>query len=200
MFRRSKSEPSVADSRDADATAASQGKGRPTPSRREAEAANKAKAKVPRTRKEQAAARRQARADAGTKMREAMRTGEDRYLPARDQGPARRFIRDHVDSQLMILELLLPVMVVLLVFGWVGGRGAAAFTNLALLLMIVVIFIEALRLRFTLRRELRRRFPDDPKATSGATTYAVMRALQVRPWRKPDRQVRLGQQLPERYR
>ncbi len=200
MFRRTKSEPSTVESTDADATAISQGKGRPTPSRREAEAANKAKAKVPRTRKEQAAAKRLARADAGTRMREAMRSGDDRYLPARDQGPARRFIRDYVDSSLMILELLLPLMVVLLVVGWVGGRNAAAFTNLALLLMIVVIFIEAVRLRFTLRRELRRRFPDDPKASSGATAYAVMRALQVRPWRKPDRQVRLGQQLPDRYR
>jgi hypothetical protein len=200
LFRRTKSEPTPAESVNADATATSQGKGRRTPSRREAEAANKAKAKVPRTRKERAAAKRLARSDAGTRMREAMRTGDDRYLPARDQGPARRFIRDYVDSSLMILELLLPLMVVLLVVGWVGGRNAAAFTNLALLLMIVVIFIEAVRLRFTLRRELRRRFPDDPKASSGATTYAVMRALQVRPWRKPDRQVRLGQQLPERYR
>jgi hypothetical protein len=72
LFRRSKSEPSsnsVAD----DGTSTAQKKGRPTPSRREAEAANKAKAKVPRTRKEMAAARRLARSESSTKMRQATR-------------------------------------------------------------------------------------------------------------------------------
>jgi hypothetical protein len=200
LFRRTKSESSQGQPDDADSGFGVQKKGRPTPSRREAEAANKAKAKVPRTRKEQSAARRRARTDAGARMREAMHTGDDRYLPARDQGPARRFIRDYVDSSLMILELLLPLMFVLLVVGWFGGRSAAAFSNLALLGMILVILVETVRLRFALRRELARRFPDDPTASSGATMYAVMRALQVRPWRKPNRQVRLGQRLPERYR
>jgi hypothetical protein len=133
-------------------------------------------------------------------MREALHTGDDRYLPARDQGPVRRFIRDYVDSSLMVLELLLPLMVVLLVVGWFGGRGGAAFSNIALLGMILVILVETVRLRFALRRELARRFPDDPTARSGATMYAVMRSLQVRPWRKPDRQVRIGQRLPDRYR
>ena len=200
MFRRTKSEPSQAQPADAGTASGVQKKGRPTPSRREAEAANKAKAKVPRTRKEQAAARRRTRSEAGSRMREAMHSGDDRYLPARDQGPARRFIRDYVDSSLMVLELLLPLMVVLLVVGWFGGRNAAAFSNLALLGMILVILVETVRLRFALGRELARRFPDDPTARSGATMYAVMRAMQVRPWRKPDRKVRLGQQLPDRYR
>jgi hypothetical protein len=200
LFRRTKTDPGQAQQSDADLATGVQKKGRPTPSRRQAEAANKAKAKVPRTRKEQAAARRQTRTDAGTRMREAMHSGDDRFLPARDRGPVRRFIRDYVDSSLMVLELLLPLMVVLLVVGWFGGRNAAAFSNIALLGMILVILVETVRLRFALRRELARRFPDDPTARSGATMYAVMRALQVRPWRKPDRQVRLGQQLPERYR
>jgi hypothetical protein len=200
LFRRTKSEPGQAQPAGADITPGVQKKGRPTPSRREAEAANKAKAKVPRTRKEAAAARRRSRTEASSRMREALHTGDDRYLPARDQGPARRFIRDYVDSSLMVLELLLPLMVVLLVLGWIGGRGAAAFSNIALLGMILVILVETIRLRFALRRELARRFPDDPSAASGATMYAVMRALQVRFWRKPDRQVRVGQRLPERYR
>ena len=76
---------------------------------------------MPRTRKEQAAARRLARTEGSSKMREAMRTGDDRYLPARDQGPVRRFIRDYVDSRFWVLELMLPVMVVLLLFGYVGS-------------------------------------------------------------------------------
>src|SRR3954449_12985484 len=99
LFRRPKSEPQTSADRAADdASPAARKKGRPTPSRREAEAANKAKAKVPRTRKEIAAARRLARADSSTKVRQAMRSGDDQYLPARDRGPVRRFIRDYVDA------------------------------------------------------------------------------------------------------
>jgi hypothetical protein len=204
LFRRTKSEPApAADSGDAvgetDAAAA-QKKGRPTPSRKEAEALNKAKAKVPRTRKELAAAKRLARADSSTKMRQAMKTGDERYLPPRDQGPARRFIRDYVDSSFWILELMLPAMVVFLVFGYSGNTTLATYANLALPAMLLVVLIEGFRLRARLRKELSRRFPDDPNAQKGATTYAVMRALQVRFLRMPKTQVKMGQALPERYR
>jgi hypothetical protein len=178
--------------------AASRKKGRPTPSRREAEAANRAKAKVPRTRREQAAARRLARSESTAKMREAMRTGDDRYLPARDRGPVRRFIRDFVDCQFWILELMLPILVVLLLFGYSGSTALATYANVAMPALILLILVESLRLRWRLRRELARRFPDE--SPKGATFYAVMRALQVRPFRQPKPQVKLGTRLPDRYR
>ena len=201
MFRRPKSEPetpthTVPD----DVPEARQKKGRPTPSRRQAEAANKARAKVPRTRKEQAAARRLARTENSGKMREAMKTGDDRYLPARDKGPARRFIRDYIDSSFWILELMLPAMIVFLVFGYSGSATLASYANLALPAMLLVVLVEGFRLRSKLRKEITRRFPDDPNAQKGATMYAVMRALQVRFLRMPKPQVKVGQALPERYR
>lgn len=201
MFRRTKSESETpAETAADDAHEASQRKGRPTPSRRDAEAANKARAKVPRTRKEMAAARRVARSDSSTKMRQAMKTGDDRYLPARDQGPARRFVRDYVDSSFLILELMLPAMVVFLIFGYSGSTTLATYANLALPAMLLVVLVEGFRLRGRLRKELTRRFPDDPNAQKGTTTYAVMRGLQIRFLRMPKPQVKMGQRLPERYR
>lgn len=201
MFRRTKSEPetptdTVAD----DVPAATQKKGRPTPSRRQAEAANKARAKVPRTRKEQAAARRVARTENSGKMREAMKTGDDRYLPARDKGPVRRFIRDYIDSSFWVLELMLPAMILFLIFGYSGSTTLATYSNLALPAMLLVVLVEGFRLRGKLRKEIARRFPDDANAQKGATMYAVMRALQVRFLRMPKPQVKVGQALPERYR
>jgi hypothetical protein len=201
LFRRTKSEPdspthTVAD----DVTGASQKKGRPTPTRRGAEAANKARAKVPRTRKEQAAARRVARTENSGKMREAMKTGDDRYLPARDKGPVRRFIRDYIDASFWILELMLPAMLVFLVFGYSGSTTLATYANLALPAMLLVVLVEGFRLRSKLRKEIARRFPDDASAQKGATMYAVMRALQVRFLRMPKPQVKIGQALPDRYR
>jgi hypothetical protein len=201
LFRRTKSEPETsADAVADDVPGASQKKGRPTPSRRDAEAANKARAKVPRTRKERAAAKRVARSETSSKVRQAMKTGDDRYLPPRDQGPARRFVRDYVDSTFWILELMLPAMVVFLVFGYSGSTTLATYANVALPAMLLLVIFEGFRLRGRLRKEIARRFPDDPNAQKGVTTYAVMRALQVRFLRMPKPQVKMGQALPERYR
>src|SRR5262249_13071180 len=129
LFRRTKPEttPESAESVQPDLPTAAQKKGRPTPSRKEAEAMNKARNKVPRTRKEQNAAARLARGESSAKMRQAMKTGDDRYLPARDRGPVRRFIRDYVDSRFSFIEILLPVMVVVLILGWSGSRTLASF-------------------------------------------------------------------------
>jgi hypothetical protein len=201
LFRRTKSESETsADALADDDSSALQGKGRPTPSRREAEAANKAKAKVPRTRKEVAAAKRVARSDSSTKMRQAMKSGDERYLPPRDQGPARRFIRDYIDASFWLLELMLPAMIVFLIFGYSGSTTLATYANLALPAMLLVVLFEGFRLRSRIRKELTRRFPDDANAQKGATMYAVMRALQVRFLRMPKPQVKIGQALPERYR
>ncbi len=192
MFRRTKPEP-PAEPVGTDDPATRQKKGRPTPSRREAEAANKAKAKVPRTRKEQAAARRLARSESSTKMRRAMRTGDDKYLPARDQGPVRHYIRDYVDSSFWLLELMLPILVVLLIFGYSGSTTLAAYANVAMPALLLLVLFEAFRLRWRLRRELTRRFPDESQ--KGTTFYAVMRALQVRFLRQPKAQVKIGARL-----
>jgi hypothetical protein len=174
------------------------GKGAPTPKRREAEAAAKAKAKVPRTRKELSAARRSARASSSARMREAMKTGEERYLPARDQGVVRRFIRDFVDSRLSFLDLLLPIMLVSLALGWSGDVRLRAFSNYLVVSTLILVVVEVVRLRFRLRRELGRRFPDE--STKGTTYYAAMRSLQLKPLRMPRAQVKIGQQLPDHYR
>jgi hypothetical protein len=196
LFRRAKSESTVEPS--GSDPSVGQGKGRPTPSRREAEAARKARAKVPRTRKEQAAARRLSRTEGSSKMREAMRSGDERYLPARDQGPVRRFVRDYVDSNFWILELMLPVMVVLLLFGYVGSTAMASFSSAALPALLLVVVVDGFRLRWKLKRELNARLPEE--SHQGVTMYAIMRALQVRFLRQPKTQVKLGQRLPERYR
>lgn len=174
------------------------GKGRPTPSRREQEAANKARAKVPRTRKEQQAAARMSRGDSAAKMRQAMRTGDERYLPARDRGPVRRFIRDWVDCRFTVGEVLLPVLIVAMLLGYVGSRQLALFGTVLTLLLVVIAAINIVLMRFRLRAEIRRRFPD--ASLQGTTYYATVRMVQVRFLRMPKPQVKIGQELPENYR
>jgi len=193
LFRRKSESTAVADT-----TAKASGKGRPTPSRKEAEAARMARVRTPRTRKEQAAAARSGRFESSQKMREAMKTGDERYLPARDRGPLRRFTRDFVDSRFTLAELILPLLVVTMVLGWSGNNSLAWFANAFMMLMLLAVAANLVWLRFALHRQVKQRFPDASR--QGLTYYAVVRAVQLRFLRMPKPQARIGQQLPESYR
>jgi hypothetical protein len=192
VFRRSKSEPTPTVPEKVG------GKGRPTPSRKEAEAAARARAKVPRTRREQMAAQRSARGETSQRMREAMKTGDDRFLPARDRGPVRRFIRDYVDSRFSFIELMVPLLVLSMILSYSGSDGMIQLGNTVLLTTILVILVDIVMLRFRIRREMARRFPDEP--TKGLTLYAALRSLQMKFLRLPKPQVKIGDKLPETYR
>lgn len=174
------------------------GKGRPTPTRKEAEAAAKARAKAPRTRKEQAAAQRVARAESSKTVRQAMKEGDERYYPARDRGPERRFIRDFVDARFSLIELVIPLLLVTMILGYSGNAGLARIGNTVLMVTVLLVVIDMVLLRWRVRREFRRRFPEAP--TKGISYYALTRALQMKFMRLPKPQVKIGQQLPEQYR
>ena len=129
---------------------------------------------MPRTRKEMAAAQKAARGQSSAQVRQAMRTGDDRFLPARDKGPVKRFIRDYVDSRFSFIELLIPLMLVVLILGWSGNATVTTYANLAMLSVLVLIVLDLFRLRFRLKRELTARFPDT--STKGTTYYAIARS------------------------
>lgn len=196
MFRRNKSEAPLVDT-EADAGAAG-GKGRPTPTRKEAEAAAKARAKVPRTRKELAKAQRAARFESSQRVRSAMKSGDERYFLARDKGPVRSFIRDFVDSRFSFVEMMIPLLLLTLALGYSGNPNLASIGNTILLGTMVLVVVDLLVMRFRMRRELARRFPDE--STKGTTYYAVMRSLQMKFMRMPKAKVKIGQKLPEHYR
>lgn len=194
MFRRSKSESST----HPDQPVKSDGKGRPTPTRKEAEAAARARAKVPRTRKELARVQREAKAESSQKMRQAMKSGDERYYAARDRGPMRRFVRDYVDSRFSFIELMIPLLILTMVLGYSGNSRLANIGNTILLGTMLLVAVDMVVLRFRLRRELTRRFPDED--LKGTTYYALTRGLQMKFMRLPKPQVKIGQTLPERYR
>jgi hypothetical protein len=193
VFRRTKSEPTAPQ-----AVTKPGGKGRPTPSRREAEAAAKARAKVTHNRKEQARAQRAARNESSKSVRAAMKAGDERYYLARDRGPVRRFIRDFVDSRFSFIELMIPLLIVTMVMGYSGNARLAGIGNTILMGTILLVILDMVMLRFKLRRELTRRFPDEPQ--KGTTYYAVSRAMQMKFMRLPKSKVKIGQELPEHYR
>ncbi|TWD83263.1 DUF3043 family protein [Kribbella amoyensis] len=193
MFRRTKSETSPAPAEPAPQPKPG-GKGRPTPSRKEAEAARKATFKKPRNRKEAAALRREKVRTERAKMQDAMRTGDDRYLPAADKGPVRRFARDYVDARWSVMEFALPVLLVVSLLGVVFSgvfTWLPAVVNLLFLVMIAAIALDWLILTSGLKKSVTAKFPkESPK---GIGFYAVRRTMQMRRWRLPKPMVARGE-------
>ena len=169
------------------------GKGRPTPKRRESEAKN-VRPLVLDDRKAAKAVQRQRRDEAYAKQRQAMLSGDDRYLPLRDKGPVRRYARDFIDARWNVGELFMPVavlmLVAMLVANWVPKL--AIYLTMGMYVVVFGGILGALILVALLRRRLKQNFSESqiPKWTG---MYAFSRAFMIRPWRMPKPQVKRGQ-------
>ena len=166
-------------------------KGRPTPSRKEAEAARKQQLRVPKDPKQaKRAARERDRAERA-RQRAGMMAGDERYLPPRDQGPAKAFTRDFVDSRFTVAEFFIFVAVAVLVLGFVQVPAVQSFVSLAFFGFTALIAIDTIILLVSLNRRAAKEFPDKA-ARKGITLYAILRALQLRRLRLPPPRVRRG--------
>jgi hypothetical protein len=166
-------------------------KGRPTPKRSEAEALRRAVVKPPTDRKEAAKRARETRRAAMTKQREALLSGDERHLPARDRGPVRRFTRDFVDAKWHMAEFFLPIAVAILVLSMMPSAATRSFALLMWLAVIVLIVFDSVLTTRRLKKALRERYPDE--SLKGASAYALMRTLQMRRMRLPRAQVKRGE-------
>ncbi|QNE77846.1 DUF3043 domain-containing protein [Streptomyces finlayi] len=166
-------------------------KGRPTPKRSEAQTQRRRASSTPTDRKEAMKRQREARRSDLAKQREALATGDERYLPPRDKGPVRRFVRDFVDSRFCIAEYFLPLAVIILILSVIQIQNIQNISLLLWLGVIVLIVVDSIGLAFRLKKQLRERFPDAPKR--GAVAYGLMRTLQMRRLRLPKPQVKRGE-------
>jgi hypothetical protein len=166
-------------------------KGRPTPKRSEAQTQRRSVAQTPTTRKDAAKRQRDERRVQMEKQRQALASGDERYLPVRDKGPVRKFARDFVDSRFCVAEFFLPMAVVILVLSMVRVGPLQNIALLLWLVVIVMIVVDSIVIAIRLRKQLAARFTDVP--TKGAVRYALMRTLQMRRLRLPKPQVKRGE-------
>lgn len=185
--RRQDSQDRESTAREAEGT----GKGRATPKRREAEAARKAALKPARNRREAMKRDRAAMREERQRSRQALASGDERHLPARDKGPVRKFARDFVDSRRSAAEYFFWVAIVVLVGSFIPSPAIRSGVTLFWLLALIVIVVDTGVLAVRLRGEVRRRF-SDPSEGRGVTMYAVMRAMQIRRLRLPPPKVKPG--------
>jgi hypothetical protein len=166
-------------------------KGRPTPSRKEAEAARKQTLKVPKDPKEAKKAARERERESRATARAGMMAGDERYMPARDQGPAKAFTRDFVDSRFTVAEFFIFVAVAVLALGFIRNQAIQSTVSIAFFAFAAVIIVDTLILLFTLNRRAAAAFPNKADR-KGITLYATLRALQLRRLRLPPPRVRRG--------
>ncbi|CAM5395648.1 membrane protein [Streptomyces avidinii] len=166
-------------------------KGRPTPKRAVAQSQRKAVVASTGNRKEDAKRARERRRTEMAKQREALANGDERYLPTRDKGPVRRFVRDYVDSRYSVAEMFLPLAVIILVLSMVRQPAIQSIALMLWLGVIALILLDSIVLVFRLRKSLVERFPNEPRR--GAIAYGLMRTLQMRRLRLPKPQVKRGE-------
>jgi hypothetical protein len=190
VFGRSKTQSEAVDDAASQHAAREGAKNRPTPRRRDQEAARK-RPLVVTDRKQARQTDRLKRRESAVRTRQAMATGDDRYLPARDKGPVRRYIRDYVDARWSIGEFMLPVMLVVLVLSFIRQSWALMIVFLLVYGLLLVAVVDAEIMWRRLRKRLVARFGEGAQLRGGGW-YAVMRAFQLRRSRAPKPQVRRG--------
>jgi hypothetical protein len=167
------------------------GKGRPTPTRKEKEDARKR----PIVSNDRAEARRNARSAMSIereKQRIGLANGVERYMPLRDRGPQKRYIRDYVDARTSIGEFLIPLMFFVIVLSLFPQIEIQFASTILILVFFVGAVVDGFALGLIVRKKLRERFGVD-KVETGIRWYAAMRAFQLRVLRMPKPQVKRGQ-------
>ena len=170
-------------------------KGRPTPKRR---TNSTPPPPAPKTRKEAVAWQKQQGAKAkvaGQKKlttaeyKQAMKTGDPRVMPRRDQGPVRGLARDYVDSHRMAsnyLLLLFPLMLV--------GYKIRPLQILTLALFALLL-VEWVYTGTRIRKLAAAKGIATKESAISLGFYAGSRAYFRRAWRRPLPRVQLGDQI-----
>lgn len=123
------------------------------------------------------------------KARRGFEQGDEKYLPARDKGPVRRFVRDFVDARLSIGTLAMPMMIVVLVLTFINDPQWRIIANLVLWGFVAVVVLDSIVMAWQLRRAIRAKFGD--KDAKGHGWYATMRSVQLPFMRMPKPQTKL---------
>jgi hypothetical protein len=171
----------------------SEGKGRPTPKRKEAESKRKVSTLAPVVTKDQKRASKALARQSRVAQRAAYLRGEESALPARDRGPARRYVRNFVDIRRSTGEYFLPIIFIVLVLT-LFPIPAVQIAAVALMYAVLVLaVIDGFFLSRKIRKAMATKFPGT--STKGLGMYAWLRSTQMRRLRAPHPQVKVGDSI-----
>ncbi len=164
-------------------------KNRPTPKRKDQEAARKQPLVVA-DRKQAKQVDKAKRQEQLAKTRQAMISGDDAGLPARDKGPVRRYMRDYIDARFNLAEFMLPVMLIVLALSFLRTNTILFFVTILTYSVLLFAVADTFLMYRGLKKRLAAKFGPDAASTKGNGMYAAMRAFQMRRSRMPRPQVK----------
>src|SRR5690625_6945853 len=129
------------------------GKGRPTPNRRDEEAESR-RPLIADDRKVARQQQKKAIAEERARMRQALDTGEERYLPPRDKGPQRRFARDYVDARWGIGEWLIIGVLIFLGLRFIPTPTMQLDSTIGMLVFVALVIFEGFWVGHQVRKRL----------------------------------------------
>jgi hypothetical protein len=181
---------------DNDPTVSAEGKGRATPKRADARKARRTAGTTSASRSSASRggaatdARAQARADRA-RQRQALLTGDERNLPARDAGAHKRTARDVIDSRFTIGQVFIIIVAgeFLLAF-FITNPSVELILNIAGLASLALISLDSYRHGKAARAAVAAKHGEH--MTTGIASYAFMRAMLPRRFRRPPPKVARG--------
>lgn len=176
------------------------GKGTPTPKRKDVEASKQRPIVADRsamTKEEKKARKAENRAHsdaAWERQQHAMKTGDERNMPAQHAGPVRRFSRDYLDARPSLGVGFMPLALVLILTLFIKSFSPTIFTIMVLAIYIVFI-VMVLDSVWAVRNSkilIEHKFGEG-KVPARFTWQMISRTFYLPRWRMPKPMVKLGQ-------
>jgi hypothetical protein len=169
------------------------GKGRPTPKRNEAQGRRTGPPPPPPTTRKEAYKRMRAtQASRRGESRAGAARGDDNYLPARDRGPVRKYVRDVVDSRRNVGSFFLAIAAIALIGTVFPNAVVKNYASLILFGFFLVMIVDSVVLSRRIKRKVAERFPKGDQAGRSLAWYGISRSTMIRRWRFPKPDVALG--------
>jgi hypothetical protein len=172
---------------------ANSGKGRPTPKRREAEAKRPRRSLAPAVNKGDRKAIKAQQRKKREEMRGAYMRGEERALPNRDKGPARKFARNYVDARYSVAEFFMPLLMVVLLLSIIPSASIKVLATLFMYMVILISFIDGYLMGRKIKAHVAEKYPEEK--LKGLAVYAWLRSTQIRRLRSPAPLVKRGEKF-----
>ena len=168
-------------------------KGKATPKRKDAVAKTKVNSiTAPATKADKKKDRESLRASRAASRAAYMR-GEEHALPARDRGPAKKYVRDYIDSHRSLGEYFLPLMIGVLALTLVPSVEIRFFAIILMYSVMGYSVIHGLFISRKIKKIVAEKFPGQP--TKGLGLYGWLRSTQMRRLRAPAPAKKLGDQI-----
>ncbi len=125
-------------------------------------------------------------------MRQAMDTGEEKYLPLRDKGPQKRYARDFTDARFSIGEYVMfaALIIVVLTLAVPVTTETQIYVFGVFWAVVLAVVVDCVFLSRKLKRLVKAKFGT---VEPGVVWYGTMRSLQFRRLRLPKPMVKRGE-------